>query len=89
MLKVMMARPVGDTIRQVRGGDNGGVKEITARSPNYHLVHGSVPELLNDRLAGTQWFHFVNTVGKRLLVNADHIAWIEEVDEGRQSTQPS
>jgi hypothetical protein len=89
MLKVMMARPVGDTLKTLRGDGNGSTKTITARSPNFHLVHGSISDLLGNTLAVTKWFQFIGANGKAILINADHVAWIEEVDESRTRTQLS
>lgn len=89
MLKVVMARPVGDALKTVEGNGNGGKKTITARSPNYHLVHGNISELVGNALTVTEWFQFTSVAGRQLLINARHIAWIEETNEGRQAAQPS
>ena len=79
MLKIMMASPVGDALKTVRGDGNGSTKTVTARSPNYHLTSGNIQELLTniETLQNVTWFRFTNINGKELLININHIAWID------------
>lgn len=85
MLKVVMARPVADAPQE----------SGYARSINYHIVQGTIDPVLKDFLSKEAkdrdglWFHFIKRDGLPLLVNAAHVAWIEEIDESRQVARPS